>query len=100
MNTMAPVLMVMSIPVPKIEFEENEKKGALPYSLSFSSEYLDSATVDMTRLLPKLVELAEVEKTCDMLSDELERTRRRVNALEYVMIAEMKGTIKYMMKDN
>jgi V/A-type H+-transporting ATPase subunit D len=87
---------IMSILVPKINLEKSEKSEALPYSLSFSSEYLDSATVDMAAVLPKLIELAEVEKTCDMLSDELERTRRRVNALEYVMIAEMKGTIKFI----
>ena len=46
--------------------------------------------------MPKLYELAAVEKTCDMLSDEMERTRRRVNALEYVMIPEMQATIKYI----
>ncbi len=87
---------IMSILVPEIKMRESEKSSSLPYSLAFSSEYLDSATVDMGEVLPKLIELAEVEKTCDMLSDELERTRRRVNALEYVMIAEMKDTIKFI----
>lgn len=43
-----------------------------------------------------MLELAQVEKTCDMLADEMERTRRRVNALEYVMIPEMERTIKYI----
>ncbi|MFR1519463.1 MAG: V-type ATP synthase subunit D, partial [Clostridia bacterium] len=50
----------------------------------------------MGELMPKLCELAYVEKTCDMLADEMERTRRRVNALEYVMIPEMKTNIKYI----
>ena len=50
----------------------------------------------MEQLFPKLLELAQVEKTCDMLADEMERTRRRVNALEYVMIPEMERTIKYI----
>lgn len=87
---------IMSILVPEIKVTKSDERSSLPYSLAFSSEYLDSATVDMSEVLPKLIELAEVEKTCDMLSDELERTRRRVNALEYVMIAEMKDTIKYI----
>ena len=50
----------------------------------------------MNDLMPKLYELASVEKTCDMLADEMERTRRRVNALEHVMIPEMEETIKYI----
>ena len=46
--------------------------------------------------MPKLYELAAVEKACDMLADEMERTRRRVNALKYIMIPEMKATIKFI----
>ena len=87
---------IMSIVVPDIVADGEEKETSLPYSLIFSSEYLDSATADMKKVMPKLLELASVEKTCDMLADELERTRRRVNALEYVMIAEMKDTIKFI----
>ena len=86
----------MSIIVPNITEKEIESAPSLPYSLAFTSRSLDSATLDMKAVVPKLLELASVEKTCDMLADELERTRRRVNALEYVMIAEMKGTIKYI----
>ena len=57
---------------------------------------LDSCIGAMGDLLPKMVELAEVEKTCNMLADEIEKNRRRVNALEYVMIPEFKETIKYI----
>lgn len=63
---------------------------------AFTSERLDEAVLSMEQLLPKLLELAQVEKTCDMLADEMERTRRRVNALEYVMIPEMENTIRYI----
>lgn len=87
---------IMSIMVPTISKKESTSAPSLPYSLSFSSRNLDSATLDMKEVMPKLLELASVEKTCDMLADELERTRRRVNALEYVMIEEMKDTIKYI----
>jgi V/A-type H+-transporting ATPase subunit D len=52
--------------------------------------------MDLTKYLPELLELAEVEKTCNMLADEIEKTRRRVNALEYVMIPEMQTSIKFI----
>ena len=87
---------IMSIIVPDIEVGKKSESKSIPYSPIFSSVYLDKATLDIRSIMPKLLELASVEKTCDMLSDELERTRRRVNALEYVMIAEMKDTIKFI----
>lgn len=87
---------IMSVLVPDIKFEQSTKGATIPYSMAFTSEYLDKATLDVQKLIPKLLELASVEKTCDMLADELERTRRRVNALEYVMIAEMRSNIKFI----
>ena len=88
---------VMSVDVPTITFD-NDGNGAtnLPYSFTYTSSALDSAVMDLTDLLPKLLELAEVEKTCNMLADEIEKTRRRVNALEYVMIPDMQVAIKYI----
>ena len=58
---------------------------------------MDEATEKMTALTEKLLKLAEVEKTCNMLADEIEKNRRRVNALEYVMIPQLNETIKYIM---
>ena len=63
--------------------------------LSTSAE-LDSASAEFSKILPSMVELAELEKTCNMLADEIEKTRRRVNALEYVMIPQLEETIKYI----
>ncbi|MDE6398153.1 MAG: V-type ATP synthase subunit D, partial [Clostridiales bacterium] len=51
----------------------------------------------ISRLTEKLLRLAEVEKTCNMLADEIEKNRRRVNALEYVMIPQLNETIKYIL---
>lgn len=86
---------IMSIAVPQIEATV-QTVNSISYGFAFSSEQLDSAVLAMNDLMPKLYELAAVEKTCDMLADEMERTRRRVNALEHVMIPEMQETIKYI----
>ena len=86
---------IKSMKVPKITPAE-KRSGKISYGFAFTSEKLDDAYLAINELVPKLYELAAVEKTCDMLSDEMERTRRRVNALEYVMIPEMQATIKYI----
>ena len=86
---------IMSMKVPKITPAE-KTSGEISYGFAFTSEKLDDAYLAINELVPKLYELAAVEKICDMLSDEMERTRRRVNALEYVMIPEMQATIKYI----
>ena len=69
----------------------------LPYALCAAPAELDDAVLKLTDLADKLLHLAEVEKTCNMLADEIEKNRRRVNALEYVMIPQLKETIKYIL---
>lgn len=86
---------IMSMKVPSIAVT-SQNGGDISYGFAFTSEKLDDAYLAINALMPKLYELAAVEKTCDMLSDEMERTRRRVNALEYVMIPQMEATIKYI----
>ena len=86
----------MSVDVPRIVFKDSDEKIELPYGFVYSSPELDRAVVETADLLPFLIELAEVEKTCNLLAIEIERTRRRVNALEYVMIPKMQETIKYI----
>jgi len=84
---------VLSIDVP--QFSLNTTEGfSYPYGFSTTSAELDSAVQSFSELLPLLVELAEVEKTCNLLADEIEKTRRRVNALEYVMIPQFEETIR------
>ena len=87
---------VMSVDVPVFTITESEASELYPYSFASVTSELDDSIASLTRLLPKLLKLAEVEKTCNMLADEIEKNRRRVNALEYVMIPQLEETIKYI----
>ena len=87
---------IMSVNVPTVKLVSTDSPLELPYSFSFTSSELDGAVIDLAMLLPSLIELAEAEKTCNMLAEEIEKTRRRVNALEYVMIPEMEDSIRYI----
>ena len=87
---------VMSVDVPTITYTGGEESAEIPYAFTFTSFNLDAAVMKLSGLLPKLLELAEVEKTCSRLAEEIEKTRRRVNALEYVMIPEMQESIKFI----
>ena len=83
---------VLSIEVPKLSY----KAGSMEYPYGFltTGAELDSAVKRFSELMPLLVELAEIEKTCNRLADEIEKTRRRVNALEYVMIPQLEEAIR------
>lgn len=87
---------VMSVDVPVFTITESEASELYPYSFASVTSELDDSIASLTGLLPKLLKLAEVEKTCNMLADEIEKNRRRVNALEYVMIPQLEETIKYI----
>ena len=87
---------VMSVEVPSIKIKERKAQDMFPYSFSSVTAELDDSIVTLHGVVAKMVELAEVEKTCNMLADEIEKNRRRVNALEYVMIPELEETIKYI----
>lgn len=83
---------VLSVVVPKLELIDTGA-AELPYGMATTSAELDEAVRAFSELLPLLIELAEVEKTCNRLADEIEKTRRRVNALEYVMIPQFDEAI-------
>ncbi len=88
---------IMSVHVPRIRYQEKKREQVFfPYGMLMTSAELDSATANLAAVLPQMVELAELEKTCNLLADEIEKTRRRVNALEYVMIPQLEETIKYI----
>ena len=87
---------VMSVLVPSFETDENGSKELYPYSFASVTSELDLSISTLSGLLKKMLRLAEIEKTCNMLADEIEKNKRRVNALEYVMIPQLEETIKYI----
>ncbi|MPQ42839.1 V-type ATP synthase subunit D [Clostridium tarantellae] len=90
---------VMSVNVPIMNFKrklEGDEGSIYPYGFTNTSSELDDAISKLYSILPKLLELAEVEKSGQLMADEIEKTRRRVNALEYMTIPQLKETIKYI----
>lgn len=86
---------VMGIDVPLLMVKGEGE--SMPYALCSASADMDEAMIKLTAVTEKLLQLAEIEKTCNMLAQEIEKNRRRVNALEYVMIPQLEETIKYIM---
>ncbi len=89
-------IMSVEIPVFNYRLRTSDKSDIYPYGFAFTSEDLDSAINILSDAFPHMLRLAECEKACLMLSSEIEKTRRRVNALEYVMIPEMTENIRYI----
>ena len=88
---------IMSVNVPVFDFRSEEGGGSIfPYGTAFTSGELDSAMVSFSNAMEPLLRLAESEKTAQLLAQEIERTRRRVNALENVMIPNYQETIKFI----
>ena len=88
---------IMSVNVPVFDFQEETKAGTIyPYGLVGTSGELDSAMLSFSSAMKPLLRLAESEKTAQLLAQEIEKTRRRVNALENVMIPNQQETIKYI----
>ena len=89
---------VMSVNVPVYDFKtQNADPGDIfPYGFAQTSGELDDAMTALSRVFEDMLELAQVEKTMQLLAQEIEKTRRRVNALEYVMIPELQENIKYI----
>ncbi|MGC9053938.1 MAG: V-type ATP synthase subunit D, partial [Candidatus Hydrogenedens sp.] len=85
---------LMSVQIPKLEITFGKSEGG--YSLIHTSSELDKAITQMKEFLPKLLKMAELEETVRRLCQEIEKTRRRVNALEHTLIPRMKETIKFI----
>ena len=89
---------IMSVNVPVYEFKTgSEDPGEIyPYGFAMTSGELDSAVSALSHVFEDMLKLAEVEKTTQLLAEEIEKTRRRVSALEYIMIPEMTEKIRYI----
>ena len=87
---------VMSVTVPQFSLQmlSADAADSYNYGMAFTSGELDAAARELSGILPDLVRLAELEKTAQMLAEEIEKTRRRVNALEYIMMPRYLETIK------
>lgn len=89
---------IMSVDVPEYHFKtRSQDPGEVyPYGFAQTSGELDDAVDAMSQVFQDMLKLAEIEKTSQLLAEEIEKTRRRVNALEYVKIPQMEESIKYI----
>ena len=85
---------VMNLVVPVFELKSEGKVAS--YGLATTPAELDTALMAMEKALGRMVELASKEKALELIGDEIEKTRRRVNALEYVLIPNLEETIRYI----
>lgn len=90
---------VMSVEVPVLNFKrelEGDDGSIYPYGFATTSPELDDSVGQLYNVLPDLLRLTEIEKSCQLMADEIEKTRRRVNALEYMTIPQLEETIKFI----
>lgn len=89
---------IMSVDIPSFKYKTRTADAAdvWSYGFAFTSSDLDDAVASLADILPDMVRLAECEKSCQLLASEIEKTRRRVNALEHVIIPETEANIKYI----
>jgi V/A-type H+-transporting ATPase subunit D len=89
---------VMSVDIPVFEYKTKtpDANDIYSYGFAFTSSDLDGAVKSLQDILPDMLRLAECEKACQLMAAEIEKTRRRVNALEHVMIPELRDNIKYI----
>ena len=89
---------IMSVNVPVYHFQTKTKSDSdiYPYGFAATSGELDAAVDALGKVFQKMLKLAEIEKSAQLMAEEIEKTRRRVNALEYVKIPQMEESIKYI----
>ena len=87
---------VLNLEIPKLHLEEQRGQERYPYSFAEVTSEADLAVASAGQVVSRLLRLAEMEKATMMLADEIEKSKRRVNALEYVMIPDIEETIRYI----
>ncbi|MBP3747316.1 MAG: V-type ATP synthase subunit D [Ruminococcus sp.] len=89
-------VMSVNIPVFSPKYRTSDSNDIYSYGTAFTSIDLDGAVSSLSEVFPKMIRLAEIEKACQLMADEIEKTRRRVNALEHIMIPDYEETIKFI----
>jgi len=89
-------IMSVNVPVYDYSTKSGDSADIYPYGFAQTSGELDDALECLSKVFEDMLKLAEAEKTTQLLAEEIEKTRRRVNALEYVMIPELEKNIKYI----
>ncbi len=89
-------VMSVDIPVFTAKMRTPDPSDIYSYGFAFTSGDLDDAVKSLSDVLPDMLRLAETEKSCQLMAAEIEKTRRRVNALEHVIIPETKSGIRYI----
>ena len=89
-------VMSVEVPVFHVTTRTPDTNDMFSYGFAFTSSDLDDAVQSLAQCLPDLLRLAEVEKSCQLMAAEIEKTRRRVNALEHVVIPQTQESIKYI----
>ena len=89
---------VMSVDIPVLEYKTRtaDANDIYSYGFAYTSADLDDAVKSLADVLPDMLKLAETEKACQLMAAEIEKTRRRVNALEHVIIPRAQANIKYI----
>ena len=89
---------VMSVDIPVFHYKTRtaDENDIYSYGFAFTSSDLDGAVKSLADILPDMLRLSETEKACQLMAAEIEKTRRRVNALEHVIIPEARKNIKYI----
>jgi V/A-type H+-transporting ATPase subunit D len=87
-------IMSVNVPIFASLFDVSGEIEGLPYGLASTAGELDQAILALHEAFPVMLELAEVEKSAQLLADEIEKTRRRVNSLEYILIPELISQIR------
>jgi len=85
---------VMNLRLPR--FNVSSEGSVYSYGFAETSADLDSALGAYSELLPEMLRLSQIERSIELLANEIEVTRRRVNALEYILIPNLQDTIKYI----
>ena len=89
-------IMSVNVPVYKFHTRNEDPSEIYPYGFAQTSGELDTALDALANVFQDMLELAQIEKTMQLLAEDIEKTRRRVNALEYVMIPDLQQNIRYI----